>query len=63
VSTFRVASSAGYNASIASSDRVTSRGVPKTVVVEMNARTVSPTRSWRGTTSAAERVSGDAAET
>ena len=56
--TSAVLASAGKNASIASSESVTSRGVPKTVVVEMNDRTVSSaTRRSRGTTRAADRAS------
>ena len=44
-SAMRVASSAGKNDSIASSDSVTSSGVPKTVIVLISDSVASPTRS------------------
>ena len=43
-----VSALAGKNASTASSDKVTSAGVPKIVIVEMKDRTRSPIRNSNG---------------
>ena len=51
-----VFSSAGKKVSSASSDRVTSTGVPKIMVVEMKLSTSLPNRIWKGIATESARL-------